>query len=140
MQTQMLTEILNKLTLPLPGVEDVLFLLLILALFFETALTTLFNWRSFIIRFEGKAVKTPITVILALAFCLTFKINIMEDLLLTLNQVDKGDIRGFWKQGLTLSFTALLIAGGSDAILRIFKKLSVRDPIGRKNEVLGKKS
>ena len=44
---------------------QVLFMFLVLSVVFETALTPIFNWRVFCARFDGKGVKTPLTVIAA---------------------------------------------------------------------------
>ncbi|MDP3695879.1 MAG: hypothetical protein Q8R42_07185, partial [Desulfocapsaceae bacterium] len=89
--------------------------------------TPVFNWRFFLQHLEGKGAKIPITVILALIVFLGYDLDIIKDLLVSLgysaNMTFGGQI-----------LTALLIAGGSDGVLRIFTKLGIRNPLERKEK------
>jgi hypothetical protein len=93
----------------------------VLSVLFEVALTPIFNWRFFLAYFEGKGYKTPFTVIVALIVFWKYDLDIIKDLL---NALGHPAVKSFWGQVIT----ALLIAGGSDGIFRIFAKLGIRNP------------
>lgn len=114
-------------------IGEVLFVFFVLALIFEVAFTPVFNWRIFIKNFDNKGLKTPIVIIIAYLFCATYELDIVRDLLQAMDKLPEDSGATFWGQ----LITAFLIAGGSDAFVRIFKKLGIRDPSGRKKEVLG---
>ncbi|MCI5136063.1 MAG: hypothetical protein D3920_13565 [Candidatus Electrothrix sp. AW2] len=76
---------------------------------------------------EGKGWKTPIVIISALIVFWSYDIDIIRDMLNALGQ-PKDISRG----GQLL--TALLIAGGSDGVFRIFTKLNIRNPAERKEK------
>jgi hypothetical protein len=111
----------------LEKVGQVLLVILALSVVFEVALTPVFNWRFFLLHLEGKGAKIPITVILALIVFWGYDLDIIKDLLVSLgysaNMTFGGQI-----------LTALLIAGGSDGVLRIFTKLGIRNPLERKEK------
>jgi len=97
---------------------------LVLSVVFETAMTPIFNWRFFLKHFEGKGVKTPLTVGLAFLVFWSYNLDIVRDIL------------RIWDETINLSLggqfiTALLIAGGSDGVFRIFTKLGIRNPTER---------
>jgi len=106
-------------------VGEVLLVFLVLSVVFEVALTPIFNWRVFLKHLEGKGWKTPITVALAFIVFWSYDLDVVKDLLVALgysaSQTTGGQV-----------LTALLIAGGSDGVLRIFTKLGIRDPAERK--------
>ncbi len=101
---------------------------LVLAVVFEVALTPIFNWRLFLKHCEGKGFKTPITVGLAWLVFATAGLDIFQDLM----KAFEADFpqAGFGKLASTF-VTALLIAGGSDGIFRIFARLGIRNPTER---------
>ena len=105
-----------------PDVTSVLMVFLVLSVVFEVALTPLFNWRIFLQYFEGRGLKTPITVIAALLVFWKYDLDIIKDLLVVLNKPDPGITLG------GQFITALLIAGGSDGVFRIFTVLKIRNP------------
>jgi hypothetical protein len=93
---------------------------LVLSVVFETAMTPIFNWRFFLKHFEGKGVKTPLTVGLAFLVFWSYNLDIVRDIL------------RIWDETINLSLggqfiTALLIAGGSDGFSDIYK-LGIRNP------------
>ena len=103
-------------------VGGVLLIFLVLSIVFESALSPVFNWRVFRNRFDGKGVKTPITVLLAFVVFWGYGLDIVYDLLNAL---------GYQQDGITLggqALTALLIAGGSSGIFNIYKRLGIRSP------------
>lgn len=116
-------------------IGEVLLLFLILSLVFETALTPIFNWRLFAKHFEGKGWKTPITITLAFVVFLPYNLDIFSAILKIFGNDVNFTLVGGVETGYFGRFvTALLIAGGSDGIYRIFTKLGVRDPGERKKK------
>ena len=104
---------------------QILVLFLLLSVIFEAAMTTVFNWRWFAKRFEGRGVKTPLTVILAWIVVDSFNVDLVSQVL---NIAGEGDHAAtFSGQALT----ALLIAGGSDMVYRIFTRLGIRNSAER---------
>lgn len=109
-------------------IYDVLFVFLVLSVVFEVALTPLFNWRVFLARFEGKGLKTPITVILAFIVFWHYDLDIVGDLLIAMNKDVQMTIGG-------KVLTALLIAGGNSGIYQIFTALNINmNPRDRKKK------
>jgi len=106
---------------------SVLMVFLVLSLVFETAMTPIFNWRIFLRHFEGKGVKIPLTIVLAFLIFWSYELDIVEMLLAALGHQKSSSVGG-------QVLTALLIAGGSDGIFRIFVKLGIRDPEDRKKK------
>jgi len=97
---------------------------LVLSVVFETAMTPIFNWRFFLKHFEGKGIKTPLTVGLAFLVFWSYNLDIVRDIL------------KIWDETISISLggqfiTALLIAGGSDGVFRVFTKLGIRNPTER---------
>ena len=104
---------------------QILVLFLLLSVVFEAAMTTVFNWRWFAKRFEGRGVKTPLTVVLAWIVVDSFNVDLVSRIL---NVVGGGDHAATFS-GQVL--TALLIAGGSDMVYRIFTRLGIRNSAER---------
>jgi hypothetical protein len=103
-------------------IGEVLVKFLVLSVIFEVALTPVFNWRIFLRYFDGKGLKTPLTIILAFLMFWGYRLDIIRDVLIALNYADPGIT--FWGQVIT----AMLIAGGSDGVFRVFTKLGIRNP------------
>ena len=108
----------------LAQVGSVLLIFLVMSVVFEVALTPVFNWRVFLARFEGKGVKTPTVIILAFFVFWRYDLDIVRDLLVALGYEAELSFGGQF-------LTALLIAGGSDGVLRVFTRLGIRDPKSR---------
>ncbi len=107
------------------AIGEILVLLFVISVVFETALTPIFNWRVFARHFEGKGVKTPITVLLALALLWGYDIDIFKHV------IDAFAENGADPSSSTVVgriITALLVAGGSGAIFNIFAKIGLRNP------------
>lgn len=102
----------------------------VLAVVFEVALSPLFNWRIFLLHFEGKGFKTPISIVLAYVTFSAAGLDVFGELLKALGHGYKPLSDGtvvsstWWGQVLT----AFLIAGGSSGINQIFAKLGIRTP------------
>jgi len=101
-------------------VAQVLFVFLVLSVVFEAAMTPVFNWRFFLAHFDKKGWKTPLTLILAIVVFRSYGLDIIERLLVALGYSASVTWGG-------QILTAFLIAGGSDGIFRIYKKLGIRD-------------
>ena len=115
----------TELQLNWEEVGKVLVLFLVLSIVFETAFTPIFNWRIFLRYFEGKGVKTPLIIVIAFVVFWRYDLDIVEKLLLALGQEQATTTGG-------KVITALIIAGGSDGVLRIFTRLGIRNTADRR--------
>jgi hypothetical protein len=93
-----------------PDAFKALFLLLVLAIFLESALAILFNWRPFVEIFNSRAVKPVVSLAFALFLVYKFRIDLISTLAKLINPTvppldDSGRI-----------LTAMVIAGGSSAV------------------------
>ncbi|MCP4687850.1 MAG: hypothetical protein GY859_07350 [Desulfobacterales bacterium] len=122
----------------------------ILAIVYEVMMTPLFQWRLFCENFEGKGVKTPILIVVALILVWSFDINLFYELLKDLDYgvpavggvettagvstfIDSKDLdlsRKFW----TYLLTALGIAGGSSGVNTLMIKFGIKDADESKNK------
>ena len=107
-------------------VINVLFLVLALSLVFESAMSVLFDWRLFIRYFEGRGVKTPLIIAVAFLVFLNYDLDIVAELLKGFPEIQTQNIESPTLPGQIL--TALLIAGGSGGVFRIFTRLGIRSP------------
>ncbi len=103
----------------------------VLSVIFEIALTPIFDWTVFLLYCEGKGCKTPIKVALALLVSMTYPLNILTEILEALGKGTPSE-RSAAIAGQIL--TALLIAGGSDGIYKIFTRLGLRNPLEREQK------
>lgn len=106
-------------------IVNVLVLVLVLSLVFESAMSVIFDWRVFIRHFEGRGVKTPFIIGVAFLIFLNYNLDIVTQLLAAFPDVN-ADTGGVTLPGQLL--TALLIAGGSGGVFRIFSRLGIRSP------------
>ena len=109
-------------------VAGVLAVFFVLSVVFEVATSAIFNWRLFIVYFEGKGWKTPITLLLAFAMFKSYDLDVVRDLLVALGYAAPFSLGG-------QIMTSLLIAGGSDGVFQIFTKLGIRNPVERDKKV-----
>ncbi|WP_232798348.1 hypothetical protein [Salinibacter altiplanensis] len=107
-------------------VVNVLFLVLALSLVFESAMSVLFDWRLFIRYCEGRGVKTPFIIAVAFLVFLNYDLDIVAELLRGFPEIRAQNIGSPTLPGQIL--TALLIAGGSGGVFRIFARLGIRSP------------
>ncbi|WP_233992515.1 hypothetical protein [Salinibacter altiplanensis] len=107
-------------------VVNVLFLVLALSLVFESAMSVLFDWRLFIRYCEGRGVKTPLIIAVAFLVFLNYDLDIVAELLRGFPEIQAQNIGSPTLPGQIL--TALLIAGGSGGVFRIFARLGIRSP------------
>lgn len=99
-----------------------LFVLLVLALLVESGLAVLFRCRPFLVYFDGRGIKTVISVAFALLFVSTFQMDIVTDLVNVYAQRGAPYPHGI--EGYLI--TALIVAGGSAAVNNIFVSLGFR--------------
>lgn len=118
------TTALVKSETDLEAVGGVLVVFLTLSLVFESAMSVIFNWRWFLARFEGKGIKTPLIIGTAFVVFWGYGLDVVHDLLTALGYQVESNLGG-------QILTALLIAGGSDGIFRIFARLGIRSPAER---------
>lgn len=113
-------------------IVNILMVLLVISVVFETALTPLFNWRIFAQHCEGKGVKTPITILAAIALLWSYDIDIFRSIIDAFNNVSEQSGAPNSTESSSSLFgrimTGFLVAGGSGAIFNIFRKLGLRDP------------
>ena len=113
-------------------IVNILMVLVVISVVFETALTPLFNWRIFARHCEGKGIKTPISIVAAVALLWSYDIDIFKHIVDAFNFA--SDSTEAAKDAEPSSsfigriMTGFLVAGGSGAIFNIFKKLGLRDP------------
>lgn len=110
-----------------PGLASVLFVFLAISVVFEAAMSALFDWRIYIRYFEGRGVKTPILVGVALLVCFHYDLDILHNVL-------EGLGRSEQKQQIGMIITAFLISGGSSAVFQVYSNLGLRDPTARKQK------
>ena len=115
---------MTGLTVHWEQIGEVLALLFVISLVFETALTPIFNWRFFAKHFEGKGVKTPLTIAAAVALLWSYDIDIFKHIIDAFAEDDAKTSSNFVGRVMT----GLLVAGGSGAIFNIFTKMKLRDP------------
>ena len=110
-------------------IGEILVLLFVISVVFETALTPIFNWRVFARFCEGKGFKTPLTVIAAVALLWNYDIDIFRHIIDAFADAGGGEGTAESKSTfLGRIITGLLVAGGSGAVFNIFTKLKLRDP------------
>ena len=102
-----------------------LFVLFVLALLLESGLAVLFRWRPFLMYFDGRGVKTVVSVGFALLFVWSFDMDIVTDLVNAYSQRATPFQRGI--EGFLI--TALIVAGGSAAVNNILVALGFRSVV-----------
>lgn len=97
-----------------------LFALFVLAAILESGLAILFNWRPFIYFFDGRGIKTIISVLFAYFFVEAFQMDIVTKLV---NVYSEASFPTNFPGKL---ITALVIAGGSSAVNNLMIALGLR--------------
>ena len=106
-------------------IGNILALLFVISIVFETALTPVFNWRFFAKHCDGKGIKTPITVAAAVALLWGYDIDIFKHVIDAFTGTSATESSSNF---IGRIMTGLLVAGGSGAIFNIFTKLGLRSP------------
>lgn len=99
-----------------------LFLLFVIAILLESALAIIFNWRVFIAFFDGRGMRTLVSIALSLVVVFSFNLDALTDLIKAYSggNVSKG---ASW---LGQFITALILAGGSSGVNNILIALGYR--------------
>lgn len=114
------------------AIGNILAMFAVLSVFFEMALAPIFNWRFFVRRWEGKGVKTPITIVVAALLFYSMDLNVFKEIMVAFGKTDTastgiGDFVG-------KLVTSFLIAGGSGGVFNIYTKLGMRNPFAAKQK------
>jgi hypothetical protein len=96
--------------------------LFVLAALLESALALLFNWRPFVVSFDGRAVKPLVSLGVALIVVLSFGLHTIEDLLKAYGGGELGRDGRFFSQVIE----AMIIAGGSSGVNNLLRTLGFR--------------
>lgn len=112
-------------------ISSQLLLLLTISIFLEAALSVLFNWRVFQSRFEGRGVRTPVAVGVAVLIVFAFDVDVMREVFGAFDLYDAEDRVGFT----TKILTAFIVAGGSSLVFRLFELFGLRAPGQRSAEM-----
>ena len=115
------------------ALSKTLFIALALALVLESALAVVFNWRPFLLYFDGRGIRT----LISFGFGLTIAMSLGFDLVARLYEgvqttplLRPADPVGYF-------LTALVLAGGSASVNTIFKGLGLRT-VGTRDDVAPK--
>jgi hypothetical protein len=107
----------------LPVVGALLGKLLLVLLLLESAMAALFNWRVYRVVLSGRAWKTPIMFILGLLVVQGFDYDFMAT---AITDIAGGSGTVGW---LSTTLSALVVAGGSQGVHDLLKRLGLRSPI-----------
>ena len=99
--------------------------LLLVLLLLESAMAALFNWRAYRIVLAGRAWKTPIMFGLGLLVVLGFDYDFIETAINDIAGGTTSENLGW----VSTTLSALVIAGGSQGVHDLLKKLGLRSPI-----------
>ena len=105
----------------LPESGEALVQLFVLAVLLESALALLFNWRPFIVSFDGRAVKPIVSFVAALIVVFTFHTDVFAELL----RVYGGDLSGAG-ESVSRVLEAMVLAGGSSGVNTMLRGLGFR--------------
>jgi hypothetical protein len=105
----------------------ILMAVFVLAVLLENAFALLFNWRLFLEFFVGKAWRTPIMFFGALIIVRTFELDLVAQLFRAYNPgLNPQTGVGIW---FTSAITAMVLAGGSVGVNRVFVALGFRSQL-----------
>ncbi|MDB5581523.1 MAG: hypothetical protein JWR80_6699 [Bradyrhizobium sp.] len=107
-----------------------LFTIFVLAVILESALAVIFNWRPFLLFFDGRGVRTLVSLSLAWFVANLLKLDLVGQL-----YVATGGGTAYDLKGVGTFITALVLAGGSSGVNNILRSLGFRD-IRRDEEVV----
>ena len=105
-----------------------LFILFILAVLVENGLALLFRWRPFLSTFDTRSVNPVVSFALSLLFVSMFHLDITTGLM----NIYSGENNPQGWPGTLL--TAMIVAGGSGAVNRLFRAFGLRLPLAEAAE------
>lgn len=97
-----------------------LFALFIIAVVLESGLAVIFNWRPFLLLFDGRGVRTIVAVVVAYIFVQEFDIDLVTGLM----NIYSGSSVPLNLPGMVI--TALVIAGGGSGVNNLLVSLGFR--------------
>lgn len=103
--------------------------LFVLATLLESAMAIVFNWRPFLILFDGRGMKTPCMLFMALLVVCWFNVNVVQTLAAQYKfpAIAPKDL---WFANL---LTAMVIAGGSAGVNKLLVTLGYRSVLTAEN-------
>jgi hypothetical protein len=106
----------------LPESGQAIVKLFVLAVLLESALALLFNWRPFVVYFDGRAVKPLVSFAAALVVVFAFGLSDLEALLRAYGSTSMGE------DGARICriIEAMIIAGGSSGVNNLLRNLGFR--------------
>jgi len=105
---------------------ELLFALLIIAIFLELALTFLFKTRTWTTKLESRTgMKTIFTLVAAVIVAAAFDLNIFGEVV---EAVQRRTYDSDAPRIISYGITALLLAGGSGTIYKLYETLRIRPP------------
>ncbi len=104
--------------------------LFVLAVVLESALALLFNWRPFLMTFDGRGVKSLISFAASLGLVFTFGIDVVGDLMADFSATAQATV-------FSQIVTAMVIAGGSSGVNNLLRSLGFR-PVTRAEDLAPK--
>lgn len=114
--------------------------LLAVVIVVESALAALFNWRVFRIAFNARALKTPIMFCVGLMLVIVTTYDPMREIIAA-GGIPLDAAKGwslFFQVTLTTILSAMIIAGGSEGIFQLLRKLGIRSPETSPDEAAAK--
>jgi len=110
--------------------------LLAVVIVVESALAALFNWRVFRIAFNARALKTPVMFGVGLLLVLVTTYDPMRTIIAAggIPLAAPSTVPAFFQWVLTTILSAMIIAGGSEGIFQLLKKLGIRSPETNQDE------
>lgn len=130
----------NSMTTPPDTISDdvysdmfkILFAVFVLAVVIESALALIFNWRPFLMRFDGRGVRSLVAFAVSWSVARSLGLDIVERLSEATNSAADAAT-----SQLGFLLTGLILAGGSSGVNNLFRSLGIRQ-ISRKDEILPK--
>ena len=116
---------LSKTDVVYERLAELIFVLAVVAIFLEIALSTLFRNRMFQ-KFDGfPGIKTLVSIGVSVLIVWTFDFDVFGEVLAA---VGTGYAAADGRQYVSMFITALLLAGGSSTVFFIYTKLGIRNP------------
>jgi hypothetical protein len=118
---------------PDPGVYAkmfrTLFIVFVLAVVLESALALIFNWRPFLLHFDGRGVRSVVSFVLALLIAVALHLDVIRQLY----NAWTGTNGRYDLDGVGYVLTALVIAGGSAGVNNLLRALGFRSMAARED-------
>jgi hypothetical protein len=104
--------------------------LFVLAVVLESALALLFNWRPFVVIFDGRGVKSLVSFAASLVLVFGFKVDVIGDLMKAYTGSAQSNLFSY-------IITAMVVAGGGSGVNNLLRSLGLR-PVNRIEDITPK--